>query len=242
MAAKSRKTKHKDTKTAVGYVRVSTAGQAEEGTSLSAQKAKIRAWADLNDYELLSIHSDEGISGKKMDNRPGLQRALSKACKAKGCLVVYSLSRLARSTRDAIDISDRVAKCGADLASLSEQINTASASGKLFFRLMAALGEFESDVISERTSAALQHKRSKGERVSRFAPFGSDFNDAKTKLVPNATEQAVIRKMNRWREKGLSYGQIAARLEGKNIPAKRGPKWYAKTVRDTLNRFTMPAA
>ena len=62
MAANSRKTKHKDTKTAVGYVRVSTAGQAAEGISLSAQKAKIRAWADLNDYELLSIHSDEGIS------------------------------------------------------------------------------------------------------------------------------------------------------------------------------------
>ena len=48
---------------AVGYLRVSTVGQAEDGVSLDMQEAKIRAWADMHDIELISVHSDDGISG-----------------------------------------------------------------------------------------------------------------------------------------------------------------------------------
>ena len=52
---------------AIGYIRVSTTEQASEGVSLEAQRAKIAAWAVANDYELVAIHEDAGITGTSME-------------------------------------------------------------------------------------------------------------------------------------------------------------------------------
>ena len=84
----------KDTATAYGYVRVSTEEQAREGVSLDAQRAKVQQYCDLHGLALARVYADEGISGKRADNRPGLQDAITAACGGKGALVVYSLSRL----------------------------------------------------------------------------------------------------------------------------------------------------
>ena len=93
------------TKQAIGYVRVSTEQQASEGVSLEAQAARIRAYAALNELDLAAIYTDAGLSGKRSDNRPQLQAALDHATRIGGVLVVYSLSRLARSTRDTLALS-----------------------------------------------------------------------------------------------------------------------------------------
>src|SRR5437868_9776225 len=108
---------------AIAYCRVSTELQAQEGVSLEAQQARIHGWCEVNGYKLVNVHVDAGLSGSRADNRPALQAALGEACHSKAALVVYSLSRLARSTKDAIAISDRLAKSGADLVSLSERID-----------------------------------------------------------------------------------------------------------------------
>ena len=89
---------------AVGYVRVSTEEQATEGVSLEVQRARIDDHCRLHAHRLVEVHADEGRSAKRTDNRPGLAAALAQACDCGGVLVVYSLSRLARSTRDAIEI------------------------------------------------------------------------------------------------------------------------------------------
>ena len=107
---------------AIGYVRVSTQGQAEDGVSLDAQEAKVRAWADLNGAEVF-IFRDEGISGKRADNRPGLVAALDAVGKG-DALVCYSMSRLSRSIRDTLNLSEHLQHRGADLVSLSEHIDT----------------------------------------------------------------------------------------------------------------------
>ena len=86
---------------AIGYVRVSTTEQAQEGISLEAQQGRIKAWAEANEFELVAIYQDAGLSGGRSDNRPALQQAI-KAVTKDTALVVYSLSRLARSTRDAL--------------------------------------------------------------------------------------------------------------------------------------------
>ena len=88
----------------IGYVRVSTEEQAREGISLEAQKHKIRAWTEALDGELLFIAEDAGISGKLIRNRDGLRWAIEAACAARAALVVYSLSRLSRSTREALRV------------------------------------------------------------------------------------------------------------------------------------------
>ena len=61
---------------AIGYIRVSTQGQADEGVSLEAQRAKIRAWCELNDAELVAVFEDAGLSGASMKGREGLDAAL----------------------------------------------------------------------------------------------------------------------------------------------------------------------
>lgn len=215
---------------AVAYCRVSTEGQATDGVSLEVQQAKARAWCELNGYSLAAVHADAGISGKNATNRPGLQKALDAACQHKAALVVYSLSRMARSTRDTLAIAERLQKADADLVSLSESLDTTSAAGKMMFRMLAVLAEFERDLVSERTRVAMQHKMAMGERVGRL-PFGFDLAPDGVHLIENPKEQAALKHIARLRAARYSLRAIAADLTRRGVPTKcgRGP-WAHQTV------------
>jgi len=212
---------------AIGYVRVSTNEQATDGVSLAAQKAKIAAWADLNGYDLGDIFEDAGISGTKED-RPGLQAALS-ATKKGDALVVYSLSRLSRSTRHTIETAERLEDIGADLVSITEKIDTTSAAGRMVFRMLAVLGEFERDQLAERTSAAMQYKRAKGERVGAI-PYGKRLSDDGARLVDDAGEQAVIKHVRALKAAGLSLRAIAHELAKQGLHARNGDTFQATQI------------
>jgi site-specific DNA recombinase len=226
-----------------GYCRVSTADQANEGVSLEAQRSRILAWAKERGHavEEADIFVDAGLSGKRADNRPALQTALNSVCKAAGVLVVYSLSRLARSTQDTLAISTRLEKSGADLVSLSEQLDTTTASGKMLFRLLAVLAEFERDLISERTKTALHHKRTKGERIGQI-PFGSRLDDAGQTLVADPSEVETIATMSRLSNEGKSPRFIARHLNREGVPTKNGgAHWCHSSVSKILKREALNA-
>ena len=214
--------------TAIGYLRVSTEGQVQDGVSLAAQRAKIKAWCALNDYDLVAVHVDAGSSGKSADNRPGLQSALAD-CRKGAALVVYSLSRLARSTKDTLDISERLSRAGADLVSLSEKIDTTTASGKMVFRMLAVLAEFERDQISERTTTAMQYKKAKGELVGSI-PYGYALAGDHTTLIENPAEQAVIQQARELQAGGLSLRAIAAKLDKRGLYARNGAIFQATQI------------
>jgi len=223
---------------AVGYVRVSTADQAENGVSIEAQTARIRAWCEANGYELApGVLTDAGMSGKRAENRRVSQAALAAVCRMRGALVVYSLSRLARSTRDAIDIADRLHRAGADLVSLTERIDTTTAAGKMVFRMLAVLAEFERDLVSERTAAALAHKRRNGERVGTI-PYGYRLDADSVTLLPVEAEQAVIREIAAMRTKGRSFRYIARELTRRGVPTKteRSNTWTHRVVASIVRR------
>ena len=217
---------------AIGYIRVSTEGQAQDGVSLDAQRAKIEAWCSLNDYELAAVHVDAGISGKNC-NRPGLQDALAD-CRKGSALVVYSLSRLSRSVRDTMDIGDKLAKVGADLVSLSEKIDTTSASGKMVFRLLAVMNEFERDQISERTKSALQHKKAKGERVGSVA-YGYRLDSDGVTLIEDEDEQLVIAAVHGYRDAGVSLRTIVTRLDEQGYRSRSGKPFQLTQVARIAN-------
>ena len=220
---------------AVGYARVSTERQAAEGVSLDAQKEKILAWAQANDYELLELFIDAGLSGSRADNRPGLQRAVSTACKRKAALVVDSLSRLARSTRDALMLAERLNKAGADLVSLTESIDTTSASGKMVYRMLSVLNEFQRDLIAQHTAEALAFKAKNGQRFSRFAPFGYRF-DGEGRIMRNEREQSIIGLARQLRKKGLSIRQISKELGSNGMFNRNGKPLSAKAVFRVLRK------
>lgn len=215
--------------TAIGYLRVSTEGQAVDGVSLDAQRAKIEAWCLLNEYELMAVHVDAGISGKSAENRPGLQAALAD-CRKGSALVIYSLSRLARSTQDTLAVSERLAKAGADLVSLSEKIDTTTAAGKMVFRMLAVLAEFERDQISERTLTAMQFKKNQGERIGAV-PYGFGLADNGVHLISNPDEQAVITHAQALRTHGLSLRKIAAELHIQGFKARKGGVFQSEQIR-----------
>jgi site-specific DNA recombinase len=216
---------------AVGYSRVSTEEQAREGVSLEAQRARIEAWAQANETVLIGFFEDAGISGSRTENREGLQQAMGVACEKRAILIVYSLSRLSRSTKDTLALAERLEKAGADLVSLSERIDTTSASGKMVFRMLAVLNEFERDQISERTSTALRHKR---EQHQAYSPTPYGFDRICNMLVMNHDEQQVIEEIMELREKGWSLREIADRLNVDGIPAKKGGRWHGSSVRSVL--------
>lgn len=218
---------------AVAYLRVSTASQAEEGVSLEAQEARIRAWALAMDAQIVGVYRDMGISGSRADNRPGLQAAIEQACKVKAALVVYSLSRLCRSTRDAINIAERLDKSGADLVSLSEKIDTTSASGRMIFRMLAVLAEFERDQIAERTRAALAHKRAKGE-VTGAIPFGFEVAEDGTRIRPVRSEQVTLQLIQRLLAEGRSQRQVVSDLNQQGLLTKQGKAWNRNSLRSVL--------
>jgi len=217
---------------AIGYLRVSTQGQVDDGVSLKAQRVKINAWCEVNDYELVSVFVDEGISGKSTTNRHGLRSALDAVGKG-DALIVYSMSRLTRSTKDMLIMAEGLEKRRVDLVSICEKIDTTSASGRMIFRMLAVLGEFERDLVSERTRSVLQYKKSQGERVGNIA-YGYELDIDDKTLVENKDEQRTLTLIVELRETGYSLRAIADRLNDAGMTTRKGTAWKHQYVSSLL--------
>ena len=208
---------------AIAYIRVSTEEQSNHGVGLEAQLERIKAWAAFNEVEITEVFTDAGISGKRANNRPALQAALKAVRKQKCQLVVYSLSRLSRNVRDTRGIADGLERAGADLVSLSEQLDTSTAAGQMCFKMMSVMAEYEAKALAERTTNAMAHLRNQGRRISKRIPYGHNCEDGTT-LTDNREEQEVIGEMSRLKDNGMSYAAIAKWLTSQLIPTKNGRK------------------
>jgi DNA invertase Pin-like site-specific DNA recombinase len=105
------------------------------------------------------------ISGAKAE-RPGLRNALDH-CRAGDTLVVWRLDRLGRSLTNLIELMTTLDDREIGFKSLSEQIDTTTSGGKLVFHIFGALGEFERELIRERTRAGVAAARARGRRGGR---------------------------------------------------------------------------
>jgi DNA invertase Pin-like site-specific DNA recombinase len=226
-------------KQAVAYIRVSTEQQAQEGVSLDAQRAKIEHWCFANGYALAGVFVDAGVSGKRMDTRPELLKALA-SLKKGTALVAYSLSRLARSTKHLIEISELVAKKKADLVSLTESIDTTTATGRAMFQMLGVMAELERGLIAERTTNALQFKKRTGQVYTNQTPYG--FQAIEGRLVEVQQESAVVAEIQAARTQGQTLQAIANDLNGRGIPTKMGKQWQPATIHLLLKRSALVAA
>lgn len=215
-------------KKAIGYIRVSTDGQAESGLSLEAQRKKIEAYAILKDLELVEIIEDAGISAKNL-NRPGMQRLLDLVHRGGvDAVIIYKLDRMCRNTIDALETASIMDKRGVALHSIEESLDTQSAIGKFFFTLIAALAEMERKLIGERTRTALKQKRERGEKTGGHVPYGWEVINGK--LKGNAAEQEILYRMRTMQRDGMSYQKIADALNSQGLPSKTGKLWNSGTV------------
>ena len=224
-----------------GYCRVSTTDQQDEGVSLSNQQERIRAWASANGHDLAEMYV-EARSGGRADNRPELKRAMAAACREGGILVVYSLSRFSRSVRDTLALADQLEKSGANLASLSESLDTSTPVGRMFFQLMSVLSEFERNQLRQRTTSAMSHLRQHNKRISYKIPLGYDLAKDGSTLQPNQREQNVISRIVEQRQTGMTLSAIAHGLADDKVATKQGGQWKPNTVLAILRRHEKMAA
>ena len=237
---------------AVVYARYSPRRKAGECESCETQIDYATNYCIFHKLEIMSIHQDDGISGATAEDRPGLQEAIEQAIQHKAVLVVYSLSRLARNTKETIEIAERLHKAKANLCSVTEKIDTSTAMGSAFFQIIAVLAELERKQISERTSDAMRHHQANGRRMSSRTPFGwrSD-PDNPARMLPDEYELEVIEKIKSLRERGNSFRIIAdyltecnweprpirKKFKGRTVEVKG--KWHFGTIRNILSRVEL---
>lgn len=136
-----------------GYARVST-----EQQNLDRQIDM------LEKYGVDRIYNEKMTGTKR--NRPELEKLLERLTEG-DTVVVESLSRLGRSTKDLIWLMETFNDKGVNLVSLKESIDTTSSTGKLLFTLMSALAQFERDVIADRTREGIASARARGRKGGR---------------------------------------------------------------------------
>jgi site-specific DNA recombinase len=214
----------------VAYVRVSTEKQADHGVSLEAQQAKIAAYAQLYELDLVETVVDAAASAKSLE-RPGLKRALAMLdAGAATALLVVKLDRLTRSVADLGRLVERYFAAGkAALLSVSEQIDTRSAGGRLVLNVLASVSQWEREAIGERTSMAMRHMAAQGQYTGGPPPYGYTLEGGQ--LLTQLTEQAVLGEARRLRRDGLSLRAIARQLTELGHTSRAGKPFGAEQVR-----------
>lgn len=218
----------------VAYYRVSTDKQKRSGLGLSAQREAVLSYLNGGCGKLVGEFT-EAESGKRND-RPALAQALA-MCRLQGAaLIVGKLDRLARNTHFLLTIVNESGDAGVvfcDLPSIPE-----GPTGKFLLTQMASVAELEAGLISQRTKAALQAARARGQVLGcKNANIASYAN-------AGATASAVVRTRNAAKraedvqpiieviraEGSVSLRQIAAALNERGITTARGCEWSAVQV------------
>lgn len=215
----------------VAYCRVSLDKQAEKGISLDVQQAKVRAYAALYELDLVDVIVDAGVSAKTLD-RPGLNRALDMLRKGDAeAILVVKLDRLTRSVGDLATLVKKYFTSGrAALLSVSEQVDTRTASGRMVLNMLTTIAQWERETVGERTSQAMQHKAASGEYTGGDIPFGFSVSPDGVRLVDNEAEQAVLAQARSLRDAGLSLRAVAGELTRRGFRSRVGKVFAATQI------------
>ena len=219
------------------YARVSTEEQAQEGFSIRAQQQKLKDYAGIMEWSIYDIYLDEGISGKNLAQRPAITRMIAdiKAGHVKNVLV-FKIDRLTRSTADLVYLIDLFKEYDCAFNSLMESIDTSTASGRMFIKIIGIFAEFERENISDRCRVGFERKAREGYTTAvKFASYG--YNRAKGQKIQtiNESEAENVRMIfNMYVNQGMSLVGIAKSLNLREIPTKNNSFWTSATVRAVL--------
>ena len=207
-----------DKKFVVGlYPRVSTEDQSRFGHSLDEQKERMLKLCDYKNYEVYKVYEDAGISAKDM-NRPAFQEMIQDIKDGKiNKIIVHKLDRLTRSIKDLEEICTFLDQNNCSLESISEDINTSSANGKFFIRMLTILAQLEIERTSERTKVGLAGAIKQG-HIPHQAPLGYKHENKKL-VIDHLTKDVVIRIFELY-HKGMSYQKISALFNKEQVLGK----------------------
>ena len=216
------------------YIRVSTEDQAREGFSLGEQKEKLEGLCKYKGYEIYKVYKDAGISAKDMTHRPQFQAMLEDMKAGKiNYIVAYKLDRVTRSVRDLETLISTLEKYHCYLICDRDDVNTSSANGRFFVRMLTVLSQLEIEIVSERTKFGLGGAIKAG-HIPGPCPYGYYRDSDKTIKIDNSTKDIVIRIYQMYLE-GKSYQQIASILNDEDVPSPVKSKWCDSTIEKIIN-------
>lgn len=212
----------------IGYVRVSTDDQARSGLGIEAQRRAIHAAAEREGWNLVDVIVDEGRSAKSLD-RPGLLEAVERVARGEAnAIAVSKLDRLTRSLVGLADLIDWGERVGAGIVALDLGLDTSSSTGRLIARVMASVGEWEREQISDRTRAAADVRRSRGDRMGREGV--------------RDTRPEVAERISRERAAGRTWQSIADGLNADGVPTVRGGTTWRVSAVQAAGGYRRPTA
>ena len=219
----------------LGYIRVSTKLQSEKGNSLKLQKSKIKGYCKLNDFKLIEIYEDKGISGMSIDKRDGYKEMINYLTNNEiDGIVVWSLSRLGRKMKDVVEFMDTLKQNNINFFSIKENLSNNDKVGSLIMNILGSINEFEVEVIRERIKDVKRNKKSNGEVYGKLQ-YG--WNNVNGKLVKNESEFKVIKRVKNLRSRGYSWRKISNRLNDDRISSKDGGIWYDGSLYNMMRGY-----
>ena len=210
-------------KKALGYIRVS---KEEEGSiSLDYQRTEIERYCRVNKLHLVEVDCDNGISGKSMANRPGVQRVLDMVRgKEIDAVVTFKSDRISRNGRESLQFEELLAKHHVDYLSTTEGVLSGdSVDGEFMSFIRAGLNQRERKLISMRTIMALQRKRERGERIGGQPKFG--LRVVNGELVEDSKEKLVRDKVVELKSAGMSTRQITSKVNDDGYTTRKGSQF-----------------
>ena len=191
------------------YIRVSTEDQAREGFSLGEQEEKLKQLCDYKGYEVYKVYCDAGISAKDMEHRPKFQEMLKDMKDGKiNYIVAYKLDRVTRSVRDLEELISQLEKYNTYLVCDRDDVNTSTANGRFFVRMLTVLSQLEIEIVSERTKFGLNGAIKSGHLPGQVALGFKKDGNRKTIIDP-ATAPIIKRVFDLYLQ-GKTFLQISS--------------------------------
>ena len=216
------------------YIRVSTEDQAREGFSLGEQEEKLRQLCKYKDFEIFKVYKDAGISAKNMKDRPAFQQMLEDMKAGKlNYIVAYKLDRVTRSVRDLEVLISTLEQYHCYLICDRDDVNTSTANGRFFVRMLTVLSQLEIEIVSERTKFGLNGAIKAG-HIPGKVPLGYYRDTDKTLKVDVTTKDIVLRIFELYLE-GKSYQTISNILNAEKILSPNNKKWCDSTIDRIIN-------
>ncbi len=220
---------------AIGYIRVSTEDQAREGISLDNQRDRIKVYCHYKGLDLVDVIEDAGISGGINKARDGFINLLDRIEQGDiDSIILYSLERLSRDMLTLLALERLLNEYDVDLHTVDGQVDTSTPDGFMSFAMKAFLGEMERRQVKYRTKKALEYKKSNGEVVGSI-PYG--FRRQGKDLLPNLTEQAVIKTINKMYASGTRLVDIVNYLNDRGMVTRTEKPWTPTQVKRLIKDY-----
>ena len=214
------------------YIRVSTEDQAREGFSLGEQEEKLLQLCKFKELDVYKVYKDAGISAKDMKHRPQFQEMLKDMKEGKlNYIVAYKLDRITRSVRDLEELISLLEQYNCFLLCDRDDVNTSTANGRFFVRMLTVLSQLEIEIVSERTKFGLNGAIKSG-HIPGQRPFGYKSAEDKRMVIDNSTRPYVEEIFDLYLE-GKSFQQIANYFKENNVYPQK--KWRDTTIQKIID-------